>query len=103
MSAVEKRITARLSLRYPQHEALNVLVQILDNIKLSKNTDLIADLEAIKSLYPSVQNFERDFPSFCFALSNGSWENTFDGRFYKLSLFNRPQSSFFLSAKFDYL
>ncbi|EJF82196.1 hypothetical protein [Bartonella doshiae] len=67
MNAVEKRISARLSLRYPQHEALNILVRILGNIKLSKNADLVADLEVIKNLYPSVQDFERDFPSFCFA------------------------------------
>lgn len=64
-----------------QHEALNILVKILDNIKFSKNTDLVADLEVIKNLYPSVQDFERDFPSFCFALATGVGKTRLMGAF----------------------
>ncbi|WP_404977296.1 MULTISPECIES: hypothetical protein [unclassified Bartonella] len=67
MNTVEKRISARLSLRDPQRESLNILVKILENIELSKNADLVAELEVIKNLYPSVQDFERNFPSFCFS------------------------------------
>ncbi len=54
INTVEKRISARLSLCNPQRESLNILVKILKNIELSKNADLVAELEVIKNLYPSV-------------------------------------------------
>ncbi|VEJ45363.1 DEAD/DEAH box helicase [Bartonella vinsonii] len=98
MNAVEKRISARLSLRYPQHEALNVLSHVLDNIELSKNTDLAADLEAIKNLYPSVQDFERDFPSFCFALATGVGKTRLMGAFISYLYLTDRSRHFFILA-----
>lgn len=98
MNAVEKRISARLSLRYPQHESLSVLVRILDNIELSKNTDLVANLEVIKSLYPSVQDFERDFPSFCFALATGVGKTRLMGAFISYLYLTGCSRHFFILA-----
>ncbi|WP_208438290.1 DEAD/DEAH box helicase family protein, partial [Bartonella taylorii] len=98
MNAVAKRISARLSLRYPQHEALNILVRILDNIKLSKNADLVADLEVIKNLYPSVQDFERDFPSFCFALATGVGKTRLMGAFISYLYLTGHSRHFFILA-----
>ncbi|EJF94149.1 DEAD/DEAH box helicase family protein [Bartonella taylorii] len=98
MNAIAKRISARLSLRYPQHEALNILVRILDNIKLSKNADLVADLEVIKNLYPSVQDFERDFPSFCFALATGVGKTRLMGAFISYLYLTGHSRHFFILA-----
>ncbi|MCZ2158770.1 DEAD/DEAH box helicase family protein [Bartonella sp. 220] len=98
MNTVEKRISARLSLRYPQHEALNVLAHILENIELSKNTDLVADLEAIKNLYPSIQDFERDFPSFCFALATGVGKTRLMGAFISYLYLTGRSRHFFILA-----
>ncbi|WP_406604340.1 DEAD/DEAH box helicase [Bartonella gliris] len=98
MNAVEKRIAARLSLRSPQHEALDILVQILDNIELSKNADLVADLEVIKNLYPSVQDFERDFPSFCFALATGVGKTRLMGAFISYLYLTGRSRHFFILA-----
>jgi type III restriction enzyme len=71
MNRIIKNISDRLSLRRPQQESLDILAKILEKIELSKNSDLKSDLEAIKALYPQVQDFERDFPSICFALATG--------------------------------
>ncbi|WP_273756174.1 DEAD/DEAH box helicase [Bartonella sp. MM73XJBT] len=98
MNAIEKRVSARLSLRYPQHEALNILVRILENIKLSKNTDLVADLEVIKNLYPSVQDFERDFPSFCFALATGVGKTRLMGAFISYLYLTKRSRHFLILA-----
>lgn len=48
MNTVEKRVSARLSLRDPQRESLNILVNILEKLDLSKDADLFAQLELIK-------------------------------------------------------
>lgn len=68
---VASQITARLSLRKPQRESLNVLVELLDSLQLSKEPDLQHWLQLIRGHYPSMQNFERAFPSLCFALATG--------------------------------
>jgi type III restriction enzyme len=61
-------ISSRLSLRKPQRESLEILANILDQINLGEDNDLVQSLEIIKNLYPTVQDFERKFPSLLFAL-----------------------------------
>ncbi|WP_375638397.1 MULTISPECIES: DEAD/DEAH box helicase [unclassified Bartonella] len=98
MNTVEKRISARLSLRDPQRESLNILVKILENIELSKNADLVAELEVIKNLYPSVQDFERNFPSFCFALATGVGKTRLMGAFISYLYLTGRSRHFFVLA-----
>src|SRR5690554_5514796 len=61
-------ISGRLSLRPPQRESLEILDRIVEIARPSKDLDPTAALAAIRSEYPSVADFERDFPSVCFAL-----------------------------------
>lgn len=68
---VANQITARLSLRKPQRESLDILVELLDQLPLDKEPDLQHWLQLIHSQYPSLQAFERAFPSLCFALATG--------------------------------
>lgn len=68
---VANQITARLSLRKPQRESLDVLVNILDQLSLDKEPDLKHWLGVIQAHYPSMKAFERAFPSLCFALATG--------------------------------
>lgn len=68
---VANHITARLSLRKPQRESLEVLVDLLDQLPLGKEPDLQHWLRVIQAHYPSMQSFERAFPSLCFALATG--------------------------------
>jgi len=68
---VANQVTARLSLRKPQRESLQVLVDLLDQLPLGKEPDLQHWLQLIQAHYPSMQAFERAFPSLCFALATG--------------------------------
>lgn len=74
-------ITNRLSLRTPQKDSLEILARVADIIKLDKGKDVAAALEAIKSEFPSVEDFEREFPSLCFALATGVGKTRLMGAF----------------------
>lgn len=80
MNAVNA-ISGRLSLRPPQRESLEILAKLLDVIPLKKERDLPALLEAIKAQVPGFADFERDFPSFCFALATGVGKTRLMGAF----------------------
>jgi type III restriction enzyme len=73
-------ISQRLSLRKPQRESLEILARVRELIDLDKNADLTQQLAAIKSDFPTVQDFERDFPSLCFALATGVGKTRLMGR-----------------------
>lgn len=68
---VANQISARLSLRKPQRASLEVLANLLDQLPLGKEPDLQHWLRVIQAHYPSMQAFERAFPSLCFALATG--------------------------------
>jgi type III restriction enzyme len=74
-------IAGRLSLRPPQRQSLEILDRICEIAPPSKGGDLEAVLAAIRSEYPSVTNFERDFPSLCFALATGVGKTRLMGAF----------------------
>ncbi len=62
-------IAGRLSLRPPQHRSLEILDRITEIVPPSKSPDAAAALAIIKSEFPTVTDFEREFPSICFALA----------------------------------
>ena len=66
-------ISSRLSLRPPQAESLAKLAQALDAAPtmLKHERDVAAILAALKGLFPTLSDFEREFPSLCFALATG--------------------------------
>lgn len=68
---IAQHITARLSLRAPQRESLDILVDLLERLKLDKDVDLQYWLKTIRAQYPTVEKFEREFPTLCFALATG--------------------------------
>lgn len=74
-------ISARLSLRAPQRESLEILARIAELVPLSKEYDLVALLSAVQAEFPSVEEFERDFPSLCFALATGVGKTRLMGAF----------------------
>ncbi|PSH05051.1 MAG: type III restriction endonuclease subunit R [Acidobacteria bacterium] len=85
MSADSKQqlwaVSNRLSLRAPQRESLEILDRVCDLLPLTKETDTAQALEAIRSAFPSVADFERDFPSLCFALATGVGKTRLMGAF----------------------
>jgi type III restriction enzyme len=74
-------VTQRLSLRPPQEKSLEILADVLTRIQVSKTTDVAAALAAIREVYPKVEDFERDFPSLCFALATGVGKTRLMGAF----------------------
>jgi type III restriction enzyme len=83
-------IANRLSLRPPQRESLEILAKVCDVISLEKNADLSAEaaqenvaqsLKVIQTEFPTVMDFERDFPSLCFALATGVGKTRLMGAF----------------------
>src|ERR1035441_7133081 len=74
-------ISGRLSLRPPQREALEILARVEEISPSKKDEDLAAALEVIRSEYPSVEDFEREFPSLCFALATGVGKTRLMGAF----------------------
>jgi type III restriction enzyme len=74
-------ISGRLSLRPPQRDSLEILARVVELIKLDKDADLNTSLEAIRSEFPNVTDFEREFPSLCFALATGVGKTRLMGAF----------------------
>lgn len=95
---IQRQITQRLSLRKPQEEALAILADILTHMDFENPQDLDALLAAIQSAYPSVTDFERDFPSVCFALATGVGKTRLMGAFITyLHLTDRSRNFFVLA------
>jgi len=74
-------IAGRLSLRPPQRRALEILHRIMEITPRGKAPDVAAVLDIIRSEFPSVADFERDFPSLCFALATGVGKTRLMGAF----------------------
>ncbi len=74
-------ISNRLSLRSPQRESLEILARLCDIVPLEKGTDVVQALKTIQTEYPTVTDFERDFPSLCFALATGVGKTRLMGAF----------------------
>lgn len=74
-------IAHRLSLRTPQRDSLEILARVCEIVDLDKKADAAKQLEIIKSEFPTVQSFERGFPSLCFALATGVGKTRLMGAF----------------------
>jgi hypothetical protein len=64
-------IAGRLSLRPPQRRSLEILDRVAEIVPPHKGTDLKTALATVHSEFPTVTDFEREFPSLCFALATG--------------------------------
>jgi type III restriction enzyme len=76
-----RTIIQRLSLRAPQASSLQILADVLEIVELKKGADCSGALAAIQSTYPQVSDFEREFPSLCFALATGVGKTRLMGAF----------------------
>ena len=71
----------RLSLRTPQRDALEILARICEIVPLDKAADPVQAQAVIQSEFATVTDFERDFPSLCFALATGVGKTRLMGAF----------------------
>jgi type III restriction enzyme len=91
-------ISARLSLRKPQRESLEILHHVISLINQQPNDDLASILKAIQAHYPQVTDFERDFPSLCFALATGVGKTRLMGAFISYLFLSGVSRHFFVLA-----
>lgn len=91
-------ISNRLSLRPPQRDSLEILSRICEITTLEKNGDIAQALEIIKSEFPTVEDFERDFPSLCFALATGVGKTRLMGAFISYLYMSEDIRHFFVLA-----
>ncbi|MBS4082866.1 MAG: DEAD/DEAH box helicase family protein [Rhizobiales bacterium] len=91
-------IAGRLSLRAPQRQSLEILDRITEIAPPSKGADLEAALAAISSEFPTVTDFEREFPSLCFALATGVGKTRLMGAFIGYLHLAHGLNNFFVLA-----
>jgi type III restriction enzyme len=91
-------IAGRLSLRAPQRRSLEILDRITEIVPPRKGADVVAALEIIRSEFPSVTDFERDFPSLCFALATGVGKTRLMGAFISYLHLAHGINNFFVLA-----
>src|SRR5208282_5544496 len=91
-------IAGRLSLRPPQRESLEILDRITEIVPPSKSPDAAAALAIIKSEFPKVTDFEREFPSICFALATGVGKTRLMGAFISYLHLAKGINNFFVLA-----
>lgn len=97
------QITQRLSLRKPQAEALRRLDDIVDLIAPSKDADVESARDAVRQVYGPMpdarfEEFERDFPSICFALATGVGKTRLMGAFISYLYMIGKSRNFFVLA-----
>jgi type III restriction enzyme len=91
-------VAGRLSLRAPQRRSLEILDRITEVIPPRKGTDIAVALQAIRSEFPSVTDFEREFPSVCFALATGVGKTRLMGAFISYLHLAHGINNFFVLA-----
>lgn len=95
---IVRTIGQRLSLRKPQSDSLEILADVLGRIDLAKDSDPETTLAAIRDTYPSVEAFEHDFPSLCFALATGVGKTRLMGAFISYLYLTGKSRHFFVLA-----
>jgi len=91
-------IAGRLSLRQPQRRSLEILDRITEIAPPGKGTDVESAKSAIRSEFPSVTDFEREFPSLCFALATGVGKTRLIGAFISYLHLAHGINNFFVLA-----
>lgn len=87
-----------LSLRPPQREALDILARVCAVAPLGKNASPESILAAVRTEFPHMRDFERDFPSLCFDLATGVGKTRLMGAFIAWLYRERGIRNFFVIA-----
>ncbi len=93
-------INGRLSLRAPQAASLDRLVQALTASPemLDHDRDVNAILATLKAQFSTLEDFERQFPSLCFALATGVGKTRLMGAFIAYLHLEHGINNFFVLA-----
>jgi len=91
-------ISNRLSLRPPQRVSLDILARVCEIVALSKGSNPAVAMQVIRSEFPTVEDFEREFPSLCFALATGVGKTRLMGAFIAYLYQSEGIRNFFVLA-----
>jgi type III restriction enzyme len=91
-------ISGRLSLRPPQRESLERLHRVMEIAHPRHGMGMDEALRVIRSEYPTVTDFERAFPSLCFALATGVGKTRLMGAFISYLHLEHGICNFFVLA-----
>lgn len=94
-------ISGRLSLREPQRESLEALKRAIDVTNeelLNPDHNVNAILETLKGEFETLEDFEREFPSLCFALATGVGKTRLMGAFISYLYLTHSIKNFFVLA-----
>ncbi len=87
LEKIVRSVAGRLSLRAPQAESLERLHGALESVPALRDSkarspeELAAMLAALTGLFTTLSDFEREFPSLCFALATGVGKTRLMGAF----------------------
>ncbi|MBX3615565.1 DEAD/DEAH box helicase [Nitrosomonas sp.] len=97
---IQNHIIGRLSLRPPQAESLAKLKQALDAAPemLTQERNVPAVLATLKAQFPKLEDFEREFPSLCFAMATGVGKTRLMGAFIAYLHLAHGINNFFVLA-----
>lgn len=91
-------IKNRLSLRKPQADSLEILGNLVSTLELNKEVNIVSELAKVRALYPTCTDFERNFPSVCFALATGVGKTRLMGAFITYLYVAKGIKNFFVLA-----
>jgi type III restriction enzyme len=93
-------ITGRLSLRPPQAESLTKLAKAIEAAPdlLEHERDVAAILSTLRAEFGTLEDFEREFPSLCFALATGVGKTRLMGAFIAYLHLAHGINNFFVLA-----
>jgi type III restriction enzyme len=102
---VQHHVAGRLSLRPPQAEsvakliaALNAAPELLAHDVDGQPRDVAAILNSLKGQFATLEDFEREFPSLCFALATGVGKTRLMGAFVSYLHLAHGINNFFVLA-----
>lgn len=101
LTRVINSISGRLSLRTPQRASLDALAKAIattDDRMIDPEHDVSALLETLKAEFPALEDFERNFPSLCFALATGVGKTRLMGAFISYLYLAYGIKNFFVLA-----
>ena len=104
MNSDVNAIANRLSLRAPQRDSLEILARVAESLALDRvvsgslQLDISSALKTIQSEFKTVTDFERDFPSLCFALATGVGKTRLMGAFITYLFRQRLSRHYFVLA-----
>ena len=84
---IMRAISGRLSLRQPQTDSLDILHNALEAVPALRDSQARSQEQlkvmqtALASQFPTLTDFEREFPSLCFALATGVGKTRLMGAF----------------------